>query len=465
MPKTNASSERRSLRRRETEFGRYWDEERETRPPDERAELILERIKRQLAYVYDHVPFYRRHYDAHDFKPGMVETLDDFTRLVPVVTKKMLIADQAEQPPFGSYLGVERADLARIHGSSGTSGVPTMYGISRRDWEGTREVCSMALWSAGVRPDDVVQISFPFGLFLGGWGLLQACEFLGACAFPVGSLMPTDQQITQLARMRVDALVATPSYVQHLGRRAKALGVDLSEADLGVIIVAGEPGGSIPEIRQAMSDGLGGAAVIDLGAGSSSELHPFYSNIGCRHTDGGVHLIQDENFTEVVSRDDPNVPIPAGESGAVVATHLHRESQPMIRFWLGDEGHLDDTPCDCGRTYPRLPRGVYGRLDDMLLIRGANIYPSSIDAVVRQVPGAGREYRIRVARAGQLDELTVEVERAPDLTQDGVPDLQRALARQLKEALMVRTDVKVVEPDTFDVQEFKARRVIDERPK
>ena len=465
MSVTPEAAQRRSLQRREAEFGRFWNEERETRSASEREAVILELIKHQLAYVYERVPFYRRHYDEHGFEPSMVETLEDFTHRVPVVTKKMLIEDQAEHPPFGSYLGVERADLARIHGSSGTSGVPTMYGISKRDWEGTREVCCMVLWSAGVRPDDVVQISFPFGLFLGGWGLLQACEFLGACAFPVGSLMPTDQQITQLTRMRVDALVATPSYVQHLGRRAKELGVDLSESQLGVIIVAGEPGGSIPEIRKAMSEGLGGAAVIDLGAGASSELHPFYANIGCRHTDGGVHLVQDENFTEVVSREDPNVPIPVGESGAVVATHLHRESQPMIRFWLGDEGHLDDTPCACGRTYPRLPRGVYGRLDDMLLIRGANVYPSSIDAVIREVAGTGREYRIRVANAGQLDELSVEVERAPDVAENDAPALQRELANRLKGALTVRTGVKIVDPDTFDVQEFKARRVIDERPK
>jgi phenylacetate-CoA ligase len=465
MPLHNEAAQRRSLARRDAEYGRFWDEKRECRTPAERDALILERLKHQLAYVYECLPFYRRHYDAHGFKPDMVQTLEDFARLVPVVTKKQLIEDQAEHPPFGSYLGVDRADLARIHGSSGTSGVPTMYGISRRDWEGTREVCCMALWSAGVRPDDIVQISFPFGLFLGGWGLLQACEFLGACAFPVGSLMPTDQQIHQLIRMRVDALVATPSYVQHLGRRANELGVDFSESELGVIIVAGEPGGSIPEIREAMSEGLGGAAVVDLGAGASSEMHPFYANVGCRHTEGGVHLIQDENFTEVVSRDDPNYPIPPGESGAVVATHLHRNSQPMIRFWLGDEGHLDDSFCECGRTYPRLPRGVYGRLDDMLLIRGANVYPSSIDAVVRQVPGTGREYRIRVARAGQLDDLTVEVERAPDVAPEGVPALERALASRLKEALMLRTGVNVVEPGTFDVQEFKARRVIDERPR
>ncbi|WP_245633844.1 phenylacetate--CoA ligase family protein [Amycolatopsis jejuensis] len=457
------SAERRSLTRRDEDYRRYWDPLRETMDPDARASLILERVQHQLHYVYETIPFYRRHYEAHGFHPDSVKSLDDFTRKVPVITKKMLVADQAEHPPFGSYLGVAPAELARIHGSSGTSGIPTMYGISRRDWERSAEVCRIALWSAGVRPDDIVQISFPFGLFLGGWGLLQACEVLGACAFPVGSLMPTDQQLTQLARMRVDALVATPSYAQHLGRRAAELGIDLSGSHLGVIIVAGEPGGSIPEIRKAMSEGLGGAAVVDLGAGASSEMHPFYANVGCRHAEGGVHLVQDENYTEVVGRDDPNVPIPVGESGAVVATHLWRESQPMIRFWLGDEGHLDDSPCACGRTFPRLPRGVYGRLDDMLLIRGANVYPSAIDAIIRETPGTGREYRIRVTRSGELDEMRVEVERAADAPPDRDEQLRHDLAERLRAGVMVRTPVDVVAPDTFDVQMFKARRVIDER--
>ncbi len=456
------AGDRRSVQRRESEYPRFFNEERETMPPDRRDQVVLARVRRQLAYVYEHVPFYRRHYDAHGFKPQDVHTLEDFTRKVPVITKKQLVADQAEHPPFGSYLGVDRGELARIQGSSGTSGRPTLYGISQGDWERSREASCMALWAAGVRPDDVVQISFPFSLFLGGWGLLQACEALGAGVLPVGSLVPTDQQVRFLADLGVDALVATPSYALHLGRRAAELGIDLSASPLGVVIVAGEPGGSVPAVRRSMSELLGGADVVDLGAGSSSELYPFFVNVGCRHTDGGVHLFQDENYTEVVAQDDPNEPVPAGTSGGVVATHLWRRSQPMIRFWLGDEGVLDDSPCACGRTYPRLPKGVYGRLDDMLLIRGANVYPSAIDAVVRETPGTGAEYRIVVERRGDLDELTVEIESAhPQASTDGA--LQGELERRLKEALSVRVGVVVKEPGSFETQVFKARRVIDRR--
>ena len=460
-----AAAQRRDLKRRESEYRPYWNPERETMPVSDRGQLILRRLQHQVSNAYANIPFYRRHYDKHGFSPDQLKSLDDFTTRVPVVTKKMLVADQQENPPFGSYLGVARADLARIHGSSGTSGVPTLYGISRNDWERTAEVCRIALWSAGVRPDDVVQISFPFGLFLGGWGLLHACESLGVCAFPVGSLMPTDQQVAFMPKLDVDGLVATPSYALHLGRQARATGVDTEALALGVIIVAGEPGGSVPEFRKEISEAFGGAAIVDLGAGSSSEMHPFYANVGCRHSEMGVHLIQDENFTEVVDRADPNVAVAPGSSGAVVATHLWRESQPMIRFWLGDEGHLDDSPCPCGRTYPRLPRGVYGRLDDMLVVRGANIYPSAIDAVIRDTPGVGQEYRIVVDRLSNMDELQVEIELPSEATvsADESAALKYRLERRFKDVLMVRTSVTLVEPGSFEVQLFKARRVIDRR--
>ena len=441
----------------------YWDRERETRPADARAELVLERVKAQLHRAYEQLPFYRRLYDEHGFHPSAVRTLEDFTTKVPIVTKKMLVADQRENPPFGSYAGVAREDLMRVHGSSGTSGTPTLYGISRADWLRSEEVCRIALWSAGVRPRDLVQISFPFGLFIGGWGLLQACESLGAGAFPVGSLMPTDQQIDHIIKLQIDVLVATPSYALHLGRRAAERGIDLTSAPLRTVVVAGEPGGSLPATRAAMSESLGGVFVVDLGAGASSEMHPFYANVGCTHADGGVHLIQDENYTEVVDRDDPNLPVSMGQNGAVVATHLWRESQPMIRFWVGDESYMSDDPCPCGRTYPRLPEGVVGRLDDMLLIRGANVYPSAIEAVIASDDRTGAEHRVIVDRTGELDELVVEVEAPCAGDTADSEALARDLAAELKSRLMVRASVRVVPEGTFDPQVFKARRVIDRR--
>ncbi|HEV7872299.1 MAG: phenylacetate--CoA ligase [Modestobacter sp.] len=465
-PTTTDVPGRRTAAQRLAEHKPFWDTERETMPPRQREAVILERVQHQLRYAYATLPFYRRHYDAHGFSPDSVRSLEDFTTKVPVVTKKDLIADQAAHPPFGSYLGVTPRDIARVHGSSGTMGNPTMYGVSHRDWARCGQAMAMGLWCAGFRPGDLVQVTFPFTMFFGGWGNVQALELLGAGCFPTGSMVPTERQIDFLHDLSVDAVIATPSYLAHLGQRAEELGRPVSGSTVGLALVGGEPGGSIPAVRARLREQWGGLDVIDGAAGSTSEMYPFLTNIGClQDPDGGVHLFQDENYTEVVSRDDPNVPVPVGTAGATVATHLWRESQPMIRFWMGDEGLLDDAPCRCGRTYPKLPRGVFGRIDDMLLIRGANVYPSAVEAAVRATPGAGAEFRIVVDRPHDLDEICVLVERDADLPEAEAPRLQADLEERIRRAVNVRVPVEVVPPGSQEAQTFKARRVVDNRPR
>jgi phenylacetate-CoA ligase len=459
-------SKRRTAAERMAGHKPFWDEERETMPARQREALILERVQHQLQYAYARLPFYRRHYDAHGFSPDSVRSLEDFTTKVPVVTKKDLVADQAAHPPFGSYLGVDRAQIARVHGSSGTMGSPTMYGVSHADWARAGQAMAMGLWCAGFRPGDMVQVTFPFTMFFGGWGNVQALELLGAGCFPTGSMVPTERQIEFLHSLSVDAVIATPSYLSHLARRAEELGLPVTGTGVELALVGGEPGGSIPSVRARLREQWGELAVIDGAAGSTSEMYPFLTNIGClQDPDGGVHLFQDENYTEIVDRDDPNVPLPVGEAGATVATHLWRESQPMIRFWMGDEGVLDDSPCACGRTYPKLPRGVFGRIDDMLVIRGANVYPSAVEAAIRATPGAGAEFRIVVDRPRDLDEMHVLVERDAELAAAEVPRLQADLEDRIRRAVNVRVPVQVVDPGSQEAQTFKARRVVDNRPR
>ncbi|MEV6138391.1 phenylacetate--CoA ligase family protein [Nocardia sp. NPDC051990] len=458
-------TDRRDEAQRRARSTRFWDEARETMPRHERDQLILDRIQHQLHYVYEKLPFYRRHYDDHGFKPSDVKSLADFTAKVPVITKKMLVENQQQHPPFGDYLGVPRNQLARIHGSSGTMGKPTMYGVSRRDWDRAREASAMALWSAGVRPDDIVQITFPFALFFGGWGILQATEQIGATTFPTGSVVPTDKQIELMHTLDCDVVVGTPSYLVHLAQRSRELGLDVRDSKVSLLVAGGEPGASIASVRELLMQLWANPLIVDASAGSTSEMYPFLSNIGCTESDGGVHLFQDENYTEIVDRNDPNILVPAGTSGATVATHLWRESQPMIRFWMGDEGVIDDTPCPCGRTYPRLPRGVFGRVDDMLIIRGANVYPSAIEAAVRGVDGAGAEFRIFVERENALDELRVEVEHEPDMDTKGLEQLRQSLEAAIKLSIQIRVPVSVVAPGTHEQQTFKSRRVVDNRPK
>jgi phenylacetate-CoA ligase len=361
---------------------------------------------------------------------------------------------------------VPRDQVARVHGSSGTSGVPTMYGVSHADWARCGQAMAMGLWCAGFRPGDMVQVTFPFTMFFGGWGNVQALELLGAGCFPTGSMVATDRQIEFLHALDVDAVIATPSYLSHLAHRALELGTPVDATGVELALVGGEPGGSLPGVRDRLREQWGDLAVVDGAAGSTSEMYPFLTNIGClQEPGGGVHLFQDENYTEVVDRDDPNRPVPVGLPGAVVATHLWRESQPMIRFWTGDEGLLDDAPCRCGRTYPRLPRGVFGRIDDMLVIRGANVYPSAVEAAIRDTRGAGAEFRIVVDRPVDLDEVLVQVERAPDRDPADDAELQRALEERIKRAVAVRVPVRVVPAGSQEAQTFKARRVVDNRPR
>ncbi|MGW0005748.1 phenylacetate--CoA ligase family protein [Nocardia grenadensis] len=451
-------------------FPRYWDEKRETREPADRDRLILEQLQHQLHYVYDRLPFYRRHYDRHGFHPEQVDSLADFTAKVPVITKKMLIADQLEHPPFGSYtrdFGVD--GIARIHGSSGTSGTPTMYAVSQRDWDRAAEVHAMAQWCAGVRPDDIVQIGFPFGLFFGGWGVLQGVERIGATAFPLG-VTDSEKHIEMIGKLGSTVFSATPSYCIHLLSVAERMGIDLRTSTVRHVLVGGEPGGSLPGTRRIIEEGWG-ATVVD--AGSTSEMYPFQTSVGCE-AGTGTHLMIDEVYTEVVDRDDYNKDLPVGERGAVIYTHLWRESQPMIRFAPGDETYLDTAPCRCGRTYPRMPEGVLGRLDDMLVIRGANIYPSAIETALRDVGELGAEFRIHVRTEGALDEIEVHAEVSTTThelwlgldperlrhSRSAVVDHAQSL---LKQRIGIRVPVQLLTPGTLEQTTFKARRVIDMR--
>ena len=445
-------------------YRRYWDEERETMDPREREKLILERITHQLRYVYEELPFYRRHYDAHGFKPDQVQTLEDFTTKVPVINKKMLVEDQRENPVFGSYSGIkDPAEIGRIHGSSGTSGTPTMYSVSRKDWERSREVTALAMWALGARPVDIAQIGFPFSLFFGGWGPLQGLEAIGATVFPVGNI-DSQRHLELMQKVGSTIFSATPSYCQHLIGVAESMDIDLAASTIERLIVGGEPGGSLPGTRELLTEAWG-ASVHD--SGSTSEMYPFNTNVAAVPEDG-VLLINDEVYSEIVDREDPNVPIPHGERGGIVYTHLWRESQPMIRFWSGDETYMvHDWPTSCGRTYPRLPEGITGRLDDMLIIRGANIYPSAVETVLRRVKELGPEFEIVVERRGAMDEMSVRCEltarAASSLSADRRTDVARHAGEELKRELNVRVPVELLEPGTLPPTVFKARRVVDRR--
>ncbi len=440
----------------------YWFRDRETMDPDKRDELIVARIRDVMAYAYDHSPFYQRKWDEAGIKANHIRTLADFEQ-VPVVTKQELRDSQAKTPPFGDYLCCLESDIHHIHGTSGTTGRPTTFGISRSDWDTIANNHARIMWGMGLRPGDTVFVAAILSLYMGSWGALIGAERLGCKAFPFGAGAPgmTVRAVTWLGMMKPAGLYSTPSYALRLAEVARAEGIDPKEFGIKVLFFSGEPGGSIPSIRDKIQD-IYGAKVIDCG--TMAELTPWMHASGSADTEGML-LWQDIVYTEVA---DPvtHRRVPYGEQGTPIYTHLERTSQPMIRMFSGDLTHwvMEDNPC--GRTYPRLPKGIYGRIDDMFQIRGENVYPSAIAEILEGLAGYGGEHRIIISREGSMDELAVQAEFDQQTASKG-PDAVKAFSEraqaELRRVLGVRARVIMVEPDTFLRTDFKAQRVVDDR--
>jgi phenylacetate-CoA ligase len=452
-----------------------WLPEIECAPAAARDELILAKLRGQIAYAWERCPFYRRTWQAAGVSPESLKTLEDLRRF-PVVQKAELRLAQAAHPPFGDYLGIERGDVARIHGTSGTTGRPTVFGIGRDDWARIGEAHARILWGAGIRKDDRVLICSFFSLYMGSWGALAGVERLGATAFPFGAGVAgqTLAAVGWARDLRPSAFYGTPSYALHFAETARREGIDPRSLGFRILFFSGEPGAGIPATKRLIEDTFGGICV-DMG--SMAEMTPWMTNGECRHRTG-MHLWQDVVYTEVCDPDTYE-PVPYGEEGTPVYTHLERTSQPMIRLVSGDRTRWTDEPCPCGRTYPRLPDGLYGRFDDMIIVRGENIYPSAIEDTLRAINGFGGEFQVIVSRREAMDELLVRVEAAADFgntaggntaggnTAGGDTarlDALRALMRErLRARLGVHPVVELVPHGTLPRTEFKARRVVDDR--
>ena len=438
----------------------YWNREIETMDLEQRdQEVILPKLQSQLAYAYEHSPFYRKKWNAAGIKPDDVRSLEDFEN-IPFLKKQELREDQKENPPFGSNVCVERSQVARIHGTSGTTGKPTAFAISRGDVKRIAEAHARIMWAMGLRPSDTVFIGSFFSLYMGSWGALWGAERLGATAFPFGAGVPgmTARALEWIADVKPTAFYGTPSYSLYLAEKARSLGYDpKKDFNFKILFFSGEPGAGIPATRKRIEDTFGG---VCLDSGSTAEMSPWMADGECRERQG-MHLWQDIVYAELV---DPNTGkrVPYGSEGVTVYTHLERDSQPMIRFWAGDVTRWVADTCACGRTYPRLPRGIYARADDMFVVRGENVYPSAVEDVLRAIPGFGDEFRIVITREKTMDEMIVQAESLPGLSAEEVANIKGQLAAQMK-AKGLRTAVQMLEPGTLERTQFKARRVIDQR--
>jgi len=437
---------------------RYWNRARETMSPDERDALVLENIQGLMHWAYARAPFYRSRWQAAGLEPGDIRSLDDFAR-VPTITKADLRADQAAHPPFGSYLCVEPRDIVRVHGTSGTSGRPTAFAWSADDYATISEAHARIMWSFGVRPSDTVFVGSILSLYVGSWGALAGTERLGATAFPFGAGVPgqTLQAIGWMSQMQPTVFYGTPSYALRLAEAARGEGIDPRSLGLRIMFFSGEPGAGIPTTKALIEETFG-VACIDCG--SMGEMTPWMHLAECAERTG-MHLWQDIVYAELL---DPKTwqRVPYGGGGTPVYTHLERRCQPMIRLVSGDYAEWTDAPCACGRTYPRFPRGIAGRIDDMLTVRGENVYPSAIEEVLREFPSCDGEFEIVVTRERHMDELRVRFESTHE--NDSTDTIARVGAA-LKRKLGVRAQIEVCPPGSLLRTDLKSRRVRDERSK
>jgi phenylacetate-CoA ligase len=415
--------------------------------------LQLARLRTQLARVYVNVPIYRRKFDEAGFRPEQLETLADLSR-VPFTVKD----DLREAYPFGMF-AVPLRDIVRVHSSSGTTGQVSVVGYTRGDIERWSDLMARTLACAGATADDVVHVAYGYGLFTGGLGVHYGSERLGALTIPISG-GNTSRQVQILKDFGVTILACTPSYALHIAEAAASMGADVRDLPLKVGVFGAEPWSEA--MRVQIEEALGVRA-IDI-YGLSEVMGPGVAS-ECLEQNG-LHVFEDHFLIEII---DPETlqPVPDGAQGEVVFTTLTKEGIPVIRYRTRDISRIVPGECACGRTFRKMER-VTGRTDDMLIIRGVNVYPSQIEQVLMGIPGVAPHYQVVLDKKGSMDTVEVQVEVSPDFEFDEIKELeslQRRVAGAIASTLAVSVDVKLVEPRAIQRSEGKAKRVVDLRAK
>jgi len=429
-----------------------FDEEFETLPREALEALQLKRLAATAERVYATVPFYKKKFDEYGIKPSSLKTLKDLQRL-PFTTK----IDLRDNYPFGLF-AVPMEQVVRIHASSGTTGKPTVVGYTRRDINTWAELMARSLAAAGAHKNDIIHNAYGYGLFTGGLGVHYGAEKLGASVIPISG-GNSKRQIIIMQDFGSTVLTCTPSYALFLAETAEEMGVDFKKLKLKVGIFGAEPWSE--RMRDEIERKLGIQA-IDI-YGLSEVIGPGVS-IECIEAKRGLHIFEDHFIAEIIDPQTKEV-LPYGQKGELVFTTITKEAFPLIRYRTRDISVLYPEPCKCGRTHVRMER-VSGRSDDMLIIRGVNVFPSQIESVLMNIEGVEPHYILFVDRQGNLDTLDLQVEVNEKVFSDEVKNLQslgRRIEKEIKDLLGVSVGVKLVEPKTIQRSEGKAQRVIDKR--
>ncbi len=439
--------------------------ELETLPREKLRKLQEERLRHVVAYVYERVPFYRRRLDEAGVDPKAFGGLKDLPKL-PFTRKEHL----RENYPFGLF-AVPREEVARIHASSGTTGKPTVVGYTKKDLQVFAEVVARSLAAAGARPGMMLHNAYGYGLFTGGLGLHGGAEALGMTVVPVSGGM-TERQILLIQDFRPEVISCTPSYAQTLAEEFRKRGVSPEALSLEYAVLGAEPW--TEAIRKQVDEGLGVRSTNIYGL--SEIIGPGVAN-ECVEERQGSHIWEDHFLPEVVDP-DTGEPLPEGKVGVLVLTNLTKEAMPLLRYWTGDLTFLTLEPCACGRTHVRMGP-VLGRTDDMLIIRGVNVYPTQVEAVLLGIPEVVPYYQIVVRREGTLDEAELKVEVSEDFFREigekalsdevieadhRLHTLREKVAHKIKDTIGVSMRVTLLAPGQAPRSEGgKLRRVLDLR--
>jgi phenylacetate-CoA ligase len=428
-----------------------WNREYETMDRDELRDLQYKRLQMSLRWAYTNVPFYRDRWHLRGIRPQDVHSLEDLVK-VPFTFKE----DFKKAYPYGLF-AVPLEQVVRIHSSTGTTTRPTVVGYTKGDLNTWAELCARVAIAGGARPQDVAQVAFGYGLPTGAFGMHAGLERIGATVIPA-STGNTRRQLTIMRDYRTTVLVCTPSYAMYIADSVTELGFDFDGMSLRAGLFGAEPWTNL--VRDELEKRLGISAADNYGL--SEVMGPGVSG-ECQMKDG-LHIAEDHFIVEVVDPETGEA-VPEGKEGELVFTSLTKEALPVLRFRTGDLASITTRPCACGRTLTRHTK-VYARTDDMLIVRGVNVFPSQVEQALLEIEGVEPHFQIVLDRKGSLDEMVVQIEVEPAFFPDAMRRLvefERHVEDKLQEELGVRARVKLVEPKTVPRHTGKARRVIDRR--
>jgi phenylacetate-CoA ligase len=436
----------------------YWNPKIETLERERLDALRLAKLRYQCEWAAARSPWYRREFEKAGFDAASLNTLDDLRR-IPLLTRDEWMESQAAAPPYGELPAIGADGAIRVHTTSGTTGRGPLRALdSRKDWSWIAEMWAYAIWGCGIRPSDVAYIAFGYGSFIGFWGLHYSMEKMGVLNVP-GGAQSTEARVRQIVDFGATVVASTPTYALRLAQEASVLGIDLPGSKVERLILSGEPAGSIPQTKALIEELWGAKAFDTAGMTEIGTIMVFE----CSHQPGGTHIIEDHMIEEVL---DPETlePVVYGERGERVVTSFGRGAIPLIRYRTGDlVCKVPAATCDCGRTFDIYEGGILGRVDDMKLVRGTNVYPRAIEAIVREFPSVD-EFQTVITREGIRDEITLRVELKPGAADGEWGSMSEQLHKQLShahEGLNFR--LELAGEGELPRFELKAKRTVDLR--